>query len=83
MADEIFGDDEINPSVIKEFEMFGNNVGMFTGQEAEVSEDLNKRYYTTVEKKYVFKSDAPSIPDLRKSYNRQKIIMKKEIEEEK
>ena len=83
MADEIFGDDEINPSVIKEFEMFGNNVGMFTGQEPEVSEDLNRRYYTTVEKKYVFKSDAPSIPDLRKSYNRQKIIMKKEIEEEK
>ena len=83
MADEIFGDDEINPSVIKEFEMFGNNVGMFTGQEPEVSEDLNRRYYTTVEKKYVFKSDAPSIPDLRKSYNRQKIIMKQEIEEEK
>ena len=83
MADEIFGDDEVNPSVIKQFEMFGNNVGMFTGQEANVSEDLNKKYYTTVEKKYVFKNDSSSIIDLRKAYTRQKIIMEKGMEEEK
>lgn len=42
MADEIFGDDEVNPSVIKQFEMFGNNVGMFTAQEPEVGEELKK-----------------------------------------
>ena len=82
MADEIFGDDEVNPSVIKQFEMFGNNVGMFTGQDAEVSEDLKKKYYTTVEKKYVFKNDGSTNSDLRKTFTREEIIMEKEIEEE-
>jgi len=82
MADEIFGDDEVNPSVIKQFEMFGNNVGMFTGQDAEVSEDLKKKYYTTVEKKYVFKNDGSSNSDLRKTFTKEQIIMEKEIEEE-
>ena len=39
MADEIFGDENnINPSVFKEFERFGTNVGMFTGQEPEIDE---------------------------------------------
>ena len=43
MADEIFGDENnINPSVFKEFERFGTNVGMFTGQEPEIDEELNK-----------------------------------------
>lgn len=59
MADEIFGDDNnINPSVFKEFERFGANVGMFTGQDAEVDEELNKKYYSTVDKKYVFTTRA-------------------------
>ena len=54
MADEFFGEDNGNPSVIKEFEMFGNNVGMFTGENPQVGEELNKRYYANVEKKYIF-----------------------------
>ena len=54
MADEIFGEDKINPSVFKEFERFGSNVGMFTGQEPEIDEELNKKYYSSVDKKYVF-----------------------------
>ena len=54
MADEFFGDDSVNPSVIKEFEMFGNNVGMFTGENPQVGEELNKKYYANVEKKYIF-----------------------------
>ena len=54
MADEFFGEDSGNPSVIKEFEMFGNNVGMFTGENPQVGEDINKRYYANVEKKYIF-----------------------------
>ena len=59
MADEIFGDENnINPSVFKEFERFGTNVGMFTGQEHEVEEELNKKYYSTVDKKYVFTTKA-------------------------
>ena len=64
MADEIFGDDNnVNPSVFKEFERFGTNVGMFTGQEPEVDEELSKKYYSTVDKKYVFTTRASvSIP---------------------
>ena len=59
MADEIFGEENnINPSVFKEFERFGTNVGMFTGQEPEVDEELNKKYYSTVDKKYVFTTKA-------------------------
>ena len=59
MADEIFGEDNnMNPSVFKEFERFGTNVGMFTGQEPEIDEELNKRYYSNVDKKYVFTTKA-------------------------
>ena len=76
MADEFFGEDNVNPSVIKEFERFGNNVGMFTGEEPQVGEDMNKKYYSTVEKKYVFdKGD-----DMRKSIKKTKII-KEETED--
>ncbi len=68
MADEIFGDDNnVNPSVFKEFERFGTNVGMFTGQEPEVDEELNKRYYQTVDKKYVFTTKASAtLPSYKK-----------------
>jgi len=83
MADEIFGDDEVNPSVIKQFEMFGNNVGMFTAQEPEVGEELKKKYYTTVDKRYVFKNDGNTNSELRKTFTKEQIIMEKEeVEEE-
>ena len=86
MADEIFGDDEVNPSVIKQFEMFGNNVGMFTAQEPEVGEEMSKKYYTAVDKRYVFKNDREISNEMRKSYTKkQQIIVEqeeaKEIEE--
>ena len=58
MADEIFGDDSLNPSLFKEFERFGSDIGMFTGQEAKVGEELNKRYYSDVNKKYTFTTKA-------------------------
>ena len=58
MADEIFGEDQFNPSVFKEFERFGANIGMFTGQEPAVDEELNKKYYSTVDKRYVFTTKA-------------------------
>ena len=61
MADEIFGEDRINPSVFKEFERFGSNVGMFTGQEPEIDEELNKKYYSAIDKKYVFTNKASVI----------------------
>ena len=76
MADEIFGDENnINPSVFKEFERFGTNVGMFTGQEPEIDEELNKKYYSTVDKKYVFTTKASmTLPTV-------KSIIKTETEE--
>ena len=83
MADEIFGDDEVNPSVIKQFEMFGNNVGMFTAQDAEVNEEISKKYYTTVDKRYTFKNDREISNEMRKSYTRkQQIIVEQEEEKE-
>ena len=78
MADEIFGDDNnVNPSVFKEFERFGTNVGMFTGQEPEIDEELNKKYYSNVDRKYVFTTKASaSLPTTTK------IIKTEEVEEE-
>ena len=61
MADEIFGEDKVNPSVFKEFERFGSNVGMFTGQEKEVEEDINKKYYSNIDKKYTFTNRASAM----------------------
>ena len=81
MADEIFGDDEVNPSVIKQFEMFGNNVGMFTSQEPEVGEELKRKYYTTVDKRYVFKNDQAANKKKKKTFTKEQII-EKEFEEE-
>ena len=78
MADEIFGDENsINPSVFKEFERFGTNVGMFRGQEPEIDEALNKKYYSIVDKKYVFTTKASmKLPSVKN------IIKKEEYEEE-
>ena len=57
--------------------MLGNNVGMFTAQEPEVGEELKKKYYTTVGKRYVFKNEGTT-----KTFTSEQIISEK-IEEEK
>ncbi len=81
MADEFFGEDSVNPSVIKEFEMFGNNVGMFTGENPQVGEELNKKYYANVEKKYIFANGQEEVEKVKKP--KKKIVKKeKEIKEE-
>ena len=55
MVNEVFGDeDEVNPSVIKEFERFGNNLGMFNNEEPDAYD--NKGFYQSVQKKYIFDS---------------------------
>ena len=54
ITDEISEDVEVNSSIIKEFEMFGDDVGMFDCQEPEVNEELGKKYYANVGKTYVF-----------------------------
>ena len=81
MADEFFGEDSVNPSVIKEFEMFGNNVGMFTGENPQVGEELNKKYYANVEKKYIFANGQEEVEKVKKP--KKKIVKKeKEMKEE-
>ena len=50
---------------------------MFTGQDAEVDEELNKKYYSTVDKKYVFTTRASMTLPVTK-----KIIKTEEYEEE-
>ncbi len=67
MADAFFGGDQINPSIIKEFELFGDNVGMFTGQDVEIEEQTKKQYYTNVDKKYNFTNRVSGRFDDRKS----------------
>ena len=79
MADEFFGEDSVNPSVIKEFEMFGNNVGMFTGENPQVGEEINKKYYANVEKKYIFANGQEEVEKVKKP--KKKKIVKKEKEE--
>ena len=79
MADEFFGEDTGNPSVIKEFEMFGNNVGMFTGENPQVGEELNKRYYANVEKKYIFANGQDEVEKVEKKKKKlKKKVNKKE-----
>ena len=84
MADEIFGDENsINPSVFKEFERFGTNVGMFRGQEPEIDEALNKKYYSIVDKKYVFTTKASmKLPSVKNIIRTQKEEYEEEIIEE-
>ena len=55
MVNDVFGDeDEVNPSLIKEFERFGNNLGMFKNEEPGALD--NKGLYESVQKKYIFDS---------------------------
>ena len=55
MANEVFGEEEDNPSVMKEFERFGTNIGMFSSEEPSLNDELSRKYIKTVQKKYVFK----------------------------
>jgi len=81
MADEFFGDDSVNPSVIKEFEMFGNNVGMFTGENPQIGEELNKKYYANVEKKYSFANGSEDF-DKSKTVKKKKVIKSERIKKD-
>ena len=81
MADEFFGDDNVNPSVIKEFEMFGNNVGMFTGENPQVGEDMGKKYYSNVEKKYSFVNGGEDTDKIKK-FKKKKISKSERIKNE-
>jgi hypothetical protein len=52
MANEVFGDDE--HGLIKEFESFGNSIGMFSNEDLQNYEELKKKFYKNVKKRYEF-----------------------------
>jgi hypothetical protein len=54
MANEVFGDEE--HGLIKEFEIFGNSIGMFTNEDLETYEETKKKFYRTVKKRYIFEA---------------------------
>ena len=82
MADQIFGEDDVNPSVFKEFEMFGNNVGMFTGQEPEIDEEINKKY-AYIDRRYSFIGRTPTFDETRRGRGRKiRQVRSEELEEE-
>ena len=55
MAENIFGDkNNKNPSILKEFERFGSNIGMFNSENTENLNKINKKYFKNVTKKYLF-----------------------------
>ena len=54
LANELFGNEnEKNPSIIKEFERFGLNLGMFS-QDDSLNDKLGKKYLSNVHKNYSF-----------------------------
>jgi hypothetical protein len=52
MANEVFGDDE--HGLIKEFESFGNKMGMFTNEDLDNYDEIKKKFYKNVKKRYEF-----------------------------
>ncbi len=72
MVNSMFSDEEeINPSVIKEFERFGSNVGMFVNETP--FEDLHKNEYRSMRRSYVFEPFDVAV---------KKVIKTEEVEEE-
>jgi hypothetical protein len=54
MAKEVFGDGEGEFGMIREFENFGNSIGMFTNIDVEDYEEGKKKFFKQVTKRYQF-----------------------------
>ena len=80
MVNDVFGEEEkSNPSVIKEFERFGANVGMWENEHPDFVEESN--FCKNVQKRFSF--HAPSGINIRNLLNEQKKIKEvKEMKEE-
>jgi hypothetical protein len=77
MVNTIFSEESVNPSVIKEFERFGNGVGMFVNENPYVPREGN--LCLGVKKKYLFQPiDSEKIYEIKK-----KVISKEVVSEEK
>jgi hypothetical protein len=81
MVNDVFGEEEkANPSVIKEFERFGANVGMWENEHPDFVEESN--FCKNVQKRFSF--HAPSGINIKNMLNEQKKQVKeiKEVKEE-
>jgi hypothetical protein len=77
MVNSIFSEEGVNPSVIKEFERFGNGVGMFVNENPYVPREGN--LCLGVKKKYLFQPvDSEKLFEIKK-----KVISKEVVSEEK
>ena len=77
MVNTIFSEESVNPSVIKEFERFGNGVGMFVNENPYVPREGN--LCLGVKKKYLFQPiDSEKLYEIKK-----KVISKEVVSEEK
>ena len=71
MANEVFGDED--NGIIKEFEVFGNSIGMFTNEDLETYEDMKKKFYKGVKKRYMFEAtEVFTDEEYYSSYNKMK-----------
>ena len=52
MANSLFGENKDDPSVIKEFERFGTNVGIWENEKPSQKEE--EKYVKTIKTQYVF-----------------------------
>ena len=77
MVNTIFSEESVNPSVIKEFERFGNGVGMFVNESPYVPREGN--LCLGVKKKYLFQPvDSEKLFEIK-----QKVVSKEVVSEEK
>ena len=77
MVNTIFSEESPNPSVIKEFERFGNGVGMFVNESPYVPREGN--LCLGVKKKYLFQPvDSEKLFEIKK-----KVVSKEVVSEEK
>ena len=82
MVNDVFGEEErANPSVIKEFERFGANVGMWENEHPDFVEESN--FCKNVQKRFSF--HAPSISKIKlqeiKKIKEKELIEQKEVKE--
>ena len=81
MVNTIFSDEESkNPSVAKEFERFGNDIGMFINEDPYT--DLDEKLCLGVKKQYLFPNanlGMEKIGEITKKVEGKKIIMKEEF----
>ena len=80
MVNTIFSDEESkNPGVAKEFERFGNNIGMFINEDPYI--DFDEKLCLGVKKQYLFQNanlGMEKIGEITKKVEGKKIIMKEE-----